>query len=122
MVTSQLRSMRANYHYWRLIMNNKAKKPLSCTKEASSKTAIKSNSSTSTVSQHNKIVAILRRQPTTTLQFREQHGICSPASRVMELKKKGFEIYKELVTAIDSCGVEHRNIARYALIKEVSNG
>lgn len=121
MVTSQLRSMRASI-YWRHFMNDKAKKPLSGMKEASSITAINSNSSTSTVSQHNKIVAVLRRQPTTTLQLREQHGICSPASRIMELKRQGFEIHKDLVTAIDSCGVEHRNIARYALLQEVSNG
>lgn len=121
MFTSQLRSMRASI-YWRHFMNDKTKKPLTGSeKGASSITSCKPNSSTSVVSQRNKILAILRRQPTTTLQFREQYGICSPASRIMELKLLGFNITKELLSAVDSCGVEHNRIARYALLQEIAN-
>lgn len=50
----------------------------------------------------------------TTLQARQELGICHPAARVMELRQRGYQIDMVWVVDIDSAGQEHR-VARYIL-------
>lgn len=50
----------------------------------------------------------------TTTDFRNM-GIMSPAPRIMELKRQGYNIEKVLEAVIDHVGVKHGNVARYFL-------
>jgi hypothetical protein len=53
----------------------------------------------------------------TTLQAREDHGILSPACRVLELRRTGHDIRTVWVFQLDAEGRPHR-VARYVLLKE----
>jgi len=50
----------------------------------------------------------------TTLQARQELGICHPAARVMELRRRGYEIDTVWVNDVDSTGATHM-VARYVL-------
>jgi hypothetical protein len=64
--------------------------------------------------QRHRVLAYLRASPQTTYNLRA-HGISHPAQRVRELIALGFHITMHPVTAIDSDGFEHRNVAMYWL-------
>lgn len=53
----------------------------------------------------------------STIQLREQLGICSPAPRVQELRKRGYEITTTFREELDTAGVKHR-IGVYTLVAE----
>jgi Helix-turn-helix domain len=53
----------------------------------------------------------------TTLQARENHGILSPACRVLELRRTGHDIRTVWAFQLDAEGRPHR-VARYVLLKE----
>lgn len=72
---------------------------------------------TDRTAQRAQILAELRTGAKSTLYFREVNGICSPAPRVMELRKRGFEIALKWGQQTDLAGVKHR-IGIYELISE----
>jgi len=50
----------------------------------------------------------------TTLQARDELGIMSPASRVLELREQGHRIITHWTTSVDRTGTKHRE-AKYVL-------
>jgi hypothetical protein len=64
--------------------------------------------------QRQTILAKLRTRPLTTLEIRQELGICHPAARCMELRQQGYPIDTVWVNDVDSCGNIHR-VARYIL-------
>lgn len=64
---------------------------------------------TSIKSQRDTIQKHLQQgQSLTTLHAREHYGIMHPAARVMELRKRGFNILLHWVEEADSTGTVHR--------------
>jgi hypothetical protein len=72
----------------------------------------------STLKDRIKIVSLLRIKPTHTIQFREKHGLISPAPRIKELRDKGYGIETQKIKAQSIDGRWHNNIALYVLISE----
>ncbi|NBI13755.1 hypothetical protein GVX81_09080 [[Haemophilus] felis] len=72
---------------------------------------------TSTATQRQEIIKALRLGSKSTIQFREEMGICSPAPRVKELRERGFDISTSYRQETDTAGVKHR-IGVYTLIAE----
>ena len=72
----------------------------------------------STIGQRATIKACLREGPHSTLEFRAVYGICSPAARIQELRKAGYEISTHFITETDQAGVTHKGIAVYTLLSE----
>lgn len=64
------------------------------------------------------ILRALRMGPKTTIQLREQHGIMSPAPRVLELRERGYAI--DTVRVLDATvdGIRHIAVAKYVLQSE----
>lgn len=77
--------------------------------------------STSTHCQRLFVLAELKKQPCSTLYLRSK-GVCSPAPRILELKKRGYNITKHTTTEADSAGVIHHNIAVYTLHPTAETG
>ena len=77
--------------------------------------------SNSTESQRQRILKALRHEPITTLQARQQLAICSPASRIMELRAMGYKIASVWRIDTDSTGQEHR-VSQYVLLSEKGTG
>lgn len=71
----------------------------------------------SAASQRAKIKACLRDRAHSTLEFRAM-GICSPAPRIKELRKLGYDISTTTRTETDHAGVIHKGIAVYTLLSE----
>ena len=71
----------------------------------------------SAATQRAMIKACLRQRPYSTLEFRAL-GICSPAPRIKELRKFGYEISTGTRTETDHAGVIHKGIAVYTLLSE----
>lgn len=68
---------------------------------------------TSANTQRNQIITLIREnQSMSTPEFRE-HGIMQPASRILELKERGWPIVKILETYVDGTGKKHSGVARY---------
>ncbi len=68
---------------------------------------------TSAHTQRSQIIALIKRyQSLNTPEFRD-HGIMSPAPRILELRAKGHRIEKVLETYIDATGKKHHGVARY---------
>lgn len=53
----------------------------------------------------------------TTLQARDELGIMSPASRVLELREQGHRIITHWTTSEDRTGTKHRE-AKYVLFNQ----
>lgn len=71
------------------------------------------DNSSSTQRQH--ILSYLSKNGSlTTLQARQELGICHPAARVMELRRQSYAIETIWVNDVDSSGVTHL-VARYVL-------
>jgi len=68
--------------------------------------------------QRARLIDLLKIAPRTTTELRNQHSIMSPAPRVLELRKQGYNIVLEWVVQYDTAGVKHR-AGRYRLIVEV---
>jgi hypothetical protein len=80
---------------------------------------ILANKSTSTEVQLDKLLALLRSGPKTTVELR-QHAIMMPAARVFQLRhEQNRTINTELVSLYDTEGVWHRKCARYHLVEQV---
>ena len=74
---------------------------------------------TDRAAQRAQVLAELRTGAKSTIYFREINGICSPAPRIMELRKRGYEIALKWGYETDISGVKHR-IGIYELINEPS--
>jgi Helix-turn-helix domain len=59
--------------------------------------------------QRERILHRLRElKSVTSVQMREQLDVLHPSGRVMELRKKGYDISTQWVRAMTACGVSHR--------------
>jgi hypothetical protein len=67
--------------------------------------------------QRKRALELLRTGPKSTLQLRRDADILSPAARVLELKRKGFNILTQWVHQPTDCGKLHR-VALYVLLAE----
>ena len=70
--------------------------------------------STATAEQHNRIIERLRISPATTAQLREIGCFC-PASRIIELRRCGFNIETKRRNIVDAQGYPHKGMGFYIL-------
>jgi hypothetical protein len=78
--------------------------------------SILDSKNTSSSTQRMQILALLKRYPSiNTLEFRDVHGILSPAPRVFELRLMGYEILTHLEDIRTPDGRLHKRVARYYL-------
>lgn len=68
---------------------------------------------TDTNTQRQKILHALQQRPHSTFEFREM-GICSPATRIMELKERGYNITTTRVNTHNGV-YYHKGVAIYVL-------
>jgi hypothetical protein len=73
----------------------------------------------SAAAQRLRALDLLRTGPKSTIQLRRDGDILSPAARVLELKKRGFEIVTHWVHQATDCGAVHR-VALYVLTRETA--
>lgn len=71
--------------------------------------------------QQDDLVRALRHGPLTTGQCRTKLGIGMPATRVWELKHKGFDIRTETIKVKTRRPGQKARIAKYHLISEPGN-
>lgn len=71
--------------------------------------------STATEAQIQRLLAKLRQRPHHTHELRRD-GISHPAGRILDLRKRGFEIFASRVTTVDSDAFTHVGVARYELV------
>ena len=77
--------------------------------------------STNTHAQRERLLDALRQRPMTTLEIRGQLDILMPATRVFELRERGFNIVTNRVVA----NTQHNRhkVALYALLPgDAANG
>ncbi|MEM5459656.1 helix-turn-helix domain-containing protein [Paraburkholderia phytofirmans] len=84
-------------------------------KSATQKTTKSNHRDMSAAAQCKRVLDYLKADGQTTYSLRAK-GISHPAQRVKELIQQGFRIYSHRVTAVDSDGYSHANVARYSLI------
>lgn len=99
-------------------MNEKKATPIN--EAAPKKSQSESKASTgdnSAAAQRRKALDLLRTGPKSTLQLRRDADILSPAARILELKRRGFEIVTHWAHEATDCGKLHR-VARYVLMRE----
>lgn len=65
--------------------------------------------------QRRAIMAIINNQGRMTTLDARTNGIMHPASRVQELRKRGFNIVTNRVDETDSAGVLHKRVGVYTL-------
>jgi len=73
--------------------------------------------STTTSAQRNRILEALRIGPQTTYDLRRL-GCYQAPTRIIELRRMGYDIVTELVTIWDRDGYRHDRVARYSFPKE----
>ena len=69
----------------------------------------------SAANQRDFILSYLKKNGSGTTQDFRDAGIMSPAPRIMELRRLGYKIRKELEVVTDHVGVTHGHVARYFL-------
>ena len=115
------RSPAAGQHYGLTggnAMNEKKATPINEAAPNKSQTKFTANdNSTDAAAQRQRALEVLRTGPKSTLQLRRDADILSPAARVLELKRKGFDILTQWVHQPTDCGKLHR-VALYVLMRE----
>lgn len=76
---------------------------------------------TDTEAQLGRVVAALRNGPVTTVQLVREHDILHPPARVLQLRKRGFDIVTVWVDTETLPGVRHR-VGKYILQGEPKGG
>jgi 3-polyprenyl-4-hydroxybenzoate decarboxylase len=71
-----------------------------------------------TLRDRKQILALLRKRPIHTIEFREIHGLISPAARIIELLRQCYNIRTDLIRAMSQDGRVHNNVAIYVLVSE----
>lgn len=84
-------------------------------KSATQKTTKINDRDMSAAAQCKRVLEYLKADGQTTYSLRAK-GISHPAQRIKELVQLGYRIYSHRVTAVDSDGFSHANVARYDLI------
>jgi hypothetical protein len=84
-------------------------------KSATQETTKVNHRDMSAAAQCKRVLEYLKADGQTTYSLRAK-GISHPAQRVKELIQLGYRIYSHRVSAVDSDGFLHANVARYALI------
>ncbi len=77
----------------------------------------KSKAGTAAAAQRLRAIDMLRTGPKSTIQLRRDGDILMPAARILELKRKGFDILTHWVQEATDCGELHR-VALYVLMRE----
>jgi Helix-turn-helix domain len=77
----------------------------------------KSSAGNDAAAQRLRALDLLRTGPKSTLQLRRDGDILAPAARILELKRRGFEILTQWVQQATECGQVHR-VALYVLLRE----
>jgi hypothetical protein len=67
--------------------------------------------------QRARLLEALRHGPKHTIQLRSDSDILSPAPRILELRRRGFDILTQWVHQPTDCGKVHR-VAQYVLVHE----
>lgn len=67
--------------------------------------------------QRLRALDLLRSGPKSTIQLRRDGDILAPAARILELKRRGFDILTQWVQQATDCGTLHR-VALYVLLRE----
>lgn len=75
---------------------------------------------TSSTAQRSRLLERLRLQPVDTITARRELNILMPAARVKELRDRGHDIRRHLITLTDDQGRTHNGIARYFLSTSTS--
>lgn len=75
------------------------------------------SNSNDAAAQRRRALALLRTGPKSTIQLRRDGDILAPAARVLELKKRGFDILTQWVQHATDSGKLHR-VALYVLLRE----
>jgi Helix-turn-helix domain len=96
-------------------MNEKKATPKS--EAAPKKLHIDFKASNGAAAQRLRALDLLRTGPKSTIQLRRDGDILAPAARIMELKRRGFEIVTHWVRQATDCGRLHR-VALYVLMRE----
>lgn len=71
--------------------------------------------STSAFAQRAFILELLRQGPADTLTIRSELSVLMPATRIFELKQRGFDIETHRISTIDENGTVHHGVALYVL-------
>ena len=71
----------------------------------------------SAAAQRARVLDAVRGGPKSTIQLRRDWDVLSPAARILELKRRGFEILTQWVHEATDCGKLHR-VALYVLLRE----
>lgn len=71
----------------------------------------------SAAAQRATALDLLRISPKTTIQLRRDGDILAPAARILELRRRGFDILTQWVQQATDCGKLHR-VALYVLLRE----
>ena len=77
----------------------------------------KSKAGNDAAAQRLRALDLLRSGPKSTIQLRRDGDILAPAARVLELKRRGFDILTQWVQQATDCGTLHR-VALYVLLRE----
>ena len=75
------------------------------------------DNSESASAQRRRVLDALRSGPKSTIQLRRDWDILSPAARVLELKRRGSDIFTQRVHHATECGKLHC-VALYVLLRE----
>ena len=67
--------------------------------------------------QRLRAIDLLRTGPKSTIQLRRDGDILAPAARILELKRRGFDILTHWVQEATDCGKLHR-VALYVMMRE----
>lgn len=70
---------------------------------------------TSASAQRARLLSRLQVEPTDTIAARDELNIMMPAARIKELRDRGYDIRKHVISRLDARGRMHRGIALYYL-------
>ena len=84
------------------------------TARAPVKPSTTSDTRTDTEAQLSRVLAVLRSGPTTTVQLVREHDVLHPPARILQLRKRGFDIATVWVNAETLRGAVHR-VGKYVL-------
>ena len=91
------------------------------TPRAPAKSRTTNNTRTDTEAQLSRVLTVLRCGATTTVQLVREHDILHPPARILQLRKRGFDIATVWVNAETLRGAVHR-VGKYVLLGESARG
>ena len=76
---------------------------------------------TDTEAQLSRVLTVLRSGPETTVRLTREHDILHPPARILQLRKRGFDIATVWVNVETLHGAVHR-VGKYVLLSEPVRG